>query len=263
MKLHFLGTGGYQPNERRHTACLMIPEVGLVLDAGTGAFRIPSLLQTRELDIYLTHAHLDHIVGLTYLLVPLIDGRLDRARVFGTRRVLDAIRTHLFSEPVFPVFPDNMELIDIEKRRKLEVGGRVTIEHKSLPSHPGGSRAYRVSWKKGRGSRSFAYVTDTSVDGSYNKFIDKVPLLIHECYFGDEKANIALRTGHSTTSQVATLARAVRAKRLLLVHVDPCTDSDDPIGIQHAIDHFPNSQIATDLLEIDLNSKDWTNSSTM
>lgn len=257
MKLHFLGTGGYQPNERRHTACLMIPEVGLVLDAGTGAFRIPSLLQTRELDIFLTHAHLDHIVGLTYLLVPLIDGRLDRARVFGTKRVLDAIRTHLFSEPVFPVFPENMELIDVEKRRKWEVRDGLTVEHKSLPSHPGGSRAYRVSWKKGRAARSFAYVTDTSVDATYNKFIDKVPLLIHECYFSDEKAAIAKRTGHSTTSQVAELAKSAKAKRLVLVHVDPCTDSDDPIGIQNAIDHFPASQLAVDLLEIDLNAKDW------
>ena len=33
MKLHLLGTTGYHPNARRHTACLMLPEQGIVLDA--------------------------------------------------------------------------------------------------------------------------------------------------------------------------------------------------------------------------------------
>ena len=27
MRLQLLGTGGYHPNERRHTACLLVPEL--------------------------------------------------------------------------------------------------------------------------------------------------------------------------------------------------------------------------------------------
>ena len=72
MQLHLLGTTGYHPNARRHTACLMLPEQGIVLDAGTGMFRVRSRLKTRELDIFLTHAHLDHVVGLTYLFDTLV-----------------------------------------------------------------------------------------------------------------------------------------------------------------------------------------------
>jgi ribonuclease BN (tRNA processing enzyme) len=53
MELHFLGTGGYHPNERRHTACLMLPELGVVFDVGTAAFRIPPRLQTSELTVFL------------------------------------------------------------------------------------------------------------------------------------------------------------------------------------------------------------------
>src|SRR5262245_34247263 len=72
MKLVMLGTGGYFPTSRRHTACLMLPEIGVVLDAGSGMCRIGEFLQTGHLDIFLTHAHLDHVAGLTYLvnLVP-------------------------------------------------------------------------------------------------------------------------------------------------------------------------------------------------
>ena len=68
MRLHFLGTAGYHPNRRRDTACLMIPEAGILLDAGTGIFRARDLIGTPTLDIFLSHVHLDHSVGLTFLL---------------------------------------------------------------------------------------------------------------------------------------------------------------------------------------------------
>ena len=57
----FLGTAGYHPSETRHTSCLMLPEVGVVLDAGSGMFRVRDLLTTKTLDIFLSHAHLDHV----------------------------------------------------------------------------------------------------------------------------------------------------------------------------------------------------------
>ncbi len=59
----------------------MLPEVGVVLDAGTGMFRIRDLIQTSTLDIFLSHAHLDHIVGLTFLLDVLSKKKLDRVTV--------------------------------------------------------------------------------------------------------------------------------------------------------------------------------------
>ena len=40
MKILLLGTAGYHPSETRHTACVMLPEAGIVLDAGTGFFRV-------------------------------------------------------------------------------------------------------------------------------------------------------------------------------------------------------------------------------
>ena len=91
MKLHLLGTAGYHPNQRRHTACLMLPELGIVLDAGTAMFRVRDFLQTSRLDIFLTHAHLDHIVGLTYLLDVLYDKPMKQVTVYGAADKLAAI----------------------------------------------------------------------------------------------------------------------------------------------------------------------------
>ena len=60
MKLVVLGSYGYRPNELGHTACYAIPELGLVLDAVTGMFRMADYLQTTQLDVYLSHSHPDH-----------------------------------------------------------------------------------------------------------------------------------------------------------------------------------------------------------
>src|SRR5215471_397172 len=142
MRLHFLGTGGYHPNERRHTACLMLPEAGVVFDAGTSFFRVADRLATRELQIFLTHAHLDHIAGLTYFIVPMLSGRLDRAVVYSTPEYLSAVQTHLFAQPVFPVNP-GYEFRQLERHVALPGGGLLT--HRRL-NHPGGALGFRVDW---------------------------------------------------------------------------------------------------------------------
>lgn len=254
MQLIFLGSGGFHPSERRHTACLMIPEAGIVFDAGTAAFRVPPRLQTDELTIFLSHAHLDHILGLTYLLVPVLEGRIKRVRVFATKSVIRAVKSHLFSKPIFPKLPAEFEFLDIKAVESVQFECGITVTHHLLKSHPSQSRAYRVRWDNGRQAHEFAYVTDTTVDGTYSKFIRDVPLLIHECYFPDCDESIAHETGHSSTSMVAHLALEVGAQRLILCHVDPRTVCDDPIGLDTARAIFPATEIADDLLEVDLST---------
>src|SRR5438874_994505 len=105
MKLVLLGTGGYFPTSRRQTACLIIPEVGVVLDAGSGMCRIGEYLATERLDIFLSHAHLDHVMGLTYLVNLVPADVLARTTVHGDGAKLQAVREHLFAEAIFPVAP--------------------------------------------------------------------------------------------------------------------------------------------------------------
>ena len=67
MKAVLLGVCGYGPSDRGQTCCVFLPEQGVVLDAGTGLYRVRRLVQTYTLDVFLTHAHLDHLLGLSYL----------------------------------------------------------------------------------------------------------------------------------------------------------------------------------------------------
>jgi len=242
MRLLFLGTGGYHPNERRHTAGLMLPELGLVFDAGSSFFRVQSRLQTRELDVFLTHAHLDHIQGLTFFIVPLLQGVVTRLRVHAEPQTIDAIRKHLFSPAIFPVLPA-YEFIPLAERIEF---AQATITHIPL-NHPGGSRGYLLE----TGGRRVAYITDTTVDGSYTEFIRGVDVLIHECYFPDDMSQWCEKTGHSHTSQVASLAREAGVGRLYLTHIDPQRPDDDPVGLATARQIFPATILAEDLMEIE------------
>lgn len=250
MRLVFLGTGGYHPNERRHTAGVLFPELGLLLDAGTGTFRAAERLQTPDLTIALTHAHLDHVCGLTYLLVPLQTGRIRRLRVLAEAAVLETLRTHLFAAGLFPVLPP-AEFIALDSGDAIPLQPGIELQHCPLPGHPGGSRAFRVNWRDSRDvPRSIAYVTDTTVDGTYTDFIRGADVLIHECYFPDDDGGWADRTGHSRASAVARLAREAHVGRLLLTHLDPQRPDDDPIGLPAARAVFPPTELAEDLLEV-------------
>ncbi|NUQ64398.1 MAG: MBL fold metallo-hydrolase [Pirellulales bacterium] len=245
MRLVLLGTTGYHPNESRHTACMFLPEHGVLLDAGTAMYRLAGYLQTSELDIFLTHAHLDHVIGLTYLFSVAYVHPLDKVRVHAEAEKLRAIDEHLFAEPLFPKRPP-MEFVPLGDTEPLPGGGRLT--HFPL-EHQGSSVGYRLDWP----GRSMAYVTDTtaSLDADYVEAIRGVDLLLHECYFGDEQAEFARRTGHSHTTPVAEIARRAGVGRLVLVHVNPLATGEDPIGLATARGIFPNTVLGEDLMELD------------
>lgn len=244
MRVLPLGTTGYHPNDRRQTACYLLPTSAAVFDAGTGLYRLARFLETDELDIFLSHAHLDHIMGLTYLLETAAMRPLRRVTVHGRERKLAAIREHLFHPDLFPVPIDVgwRPLADDEPVQLLD-GGRVT--HFAL-THPGGSRGFRVDWP----GKSLAYVTDvaTAPGAAYLDQIRGVDLLLHECNFDDSvSAEFAKQTGHSRTSETAAAAREAEVGRLVLIHVAPHDDAVDPIGLATARAIFPHTDVAEDL----------------
>lgn len=250
MHIQILGSGGYHPNERRHTACVFLPDLGLVFDAGSGFFRVAPRLRTDTLHICLSHAHLDHVIGLTYVLVPLMQGRLTAVNVYGAAETLAAVREHLFAERLFPIEPP-LRYVELTDGAPISTGP-AHLTHQRLPSHPGGSVSYRLDLAvlPGQPARSLAYVTDTTVDGTYTEFVRGVDLLIHECNFSDALAEWCDRTGHSHTTGVARLAAEAQVGKLLLVHVDPLLEGDDPIDLAAARQVFPNTDLAEDLMDV-------------
>ena len=223
----------------------MLPEMGVLFDAGTSFFRMPEYLQTRDLQVFLSHSHLDHIFGLTFPIVPLLNEEIDSITVYGTERTLKGVKERLFSDETFPVPLPRTEYKTLPE--KVPVANSGTLTHHVL-EHPGGCRGFRIDWP----DTSIAYITDTTAPGDYGSFVAGVDLLIHECYFPDDMSEWAEKTGHSCTTPVAQLAKDANVKQLALVHIDPQRPDDDPIDLKTALAIFPNTFIAEDKMEIEI-----------
>jgi len=251
MKIHFLGTTGYHPNNRRQTSCVMIPELGIILDAGTGIFRARSLIETDSLQVFLTHAHLDHCVGLTYFFDVVDPQQVASVQVYGEQQKLDAIREHLFSELLFPSQPD----FEWQPLEQFATAGEIHLPRQGKLTwhplqHPGGSVGYRLEWEHIR----VALITDTtaSSDADYVDFIRQVDLLIHECNFSDGDERLARRTGHSCLTPVAELSRRAEVGLTVLTHFNARDESREPLDLAAAKQIFEALILAEDHTVVEL-----------
>jgi ribonuclease BN (tRNA processing enzyme) len=220
---------------------MMIPEHGIILDAGTGMFRARDLIQTPELHIFLTHAHLDHVVGLTFLLDVTLDRSVDRVFVYCDPAKRSAIVDHLFHPELFPV-PPPFEIRDLDGSPvNLPGGGSL---HSFPLRHPGGCLGFRLGWP----GHCMAYVTDTTADAdaAYVGAIAECDLLVHECYFPDGFEQQAEITGHSCLTAVARVAAAARARECWLVHLTPLEETDSFLRLDSVRSVYNNFRIPED-----------------
>jgi ribonuclease Z len=244
MKAVILGTCGYGPSDRGHTSCIMLPELGLVLDAGSGLYRMRNLLQTSTLDIFLSHAHLDHLLGLSYLDGILWGKEVELVRIHGEADKLAAIQRYFFA-PELGEWPPKAEWLPLQPKEELPDGGQLSyfqLEHR------GGCVGYRLDWPE----HSLAYVTDTHahLDAAYIDKIRGVDLLLHECYLPDDMAQFAREIGHSCITPVAQVAAAAGVGHLVLVHLLPFPELGAiDVDIARAI--FPSTEMGYDGLELE------------
>jgi ribonuclease Z len=300
LSIRLLGTSASRPTVERNVSSLAIHREGetLMFDCGEGTQRqmmrygISFALE----DIFFTHMHADHLLGVIGLIRTMaLQGRTERMRLWGPRgsaKVLKRAESFGFERPTFPV--EILELspeepvkrngyaivpFPVDHRGAISVGYALIEEERKgrfnpemarelgIPEGPMWGQIHRgipVTLEDGRvidpkvlvgerrPGRKVVITGDTrpclaTIEASLH-----ADVLIHEATFGDEEAERAVETGHSTAREAATVARQAGVGRLILTHFSARYSRDASELDREARSMFGDTLIGKDGMEIEV-----------
>ncbi len=211
MKITALGTNGWFDSQTGSTNCTLIQtdDFSIVLDAGYGIAKIKNRVDfSKPVYIFLTHLHLDHIIGLHVLDWFTFDQPLRIiAPAGGLEDLKDFMRRPFTTN--WDQHPYAVELIDADD---LSEQG-FPFEVSALPLvHAVPDTGYRFVIE----GKVVAFVLDTAFCDNAVKLAQNADFLITESGFLPEQGNP--KTGHMDPAGAARLAREAGAKQVLLIH---------------------------------------------
>ena len=245
MRVRFWGVRGSiacpGPSTIRYggnTPCIEVRcgDHGLVFDAGTGlrplGLELVKDKTIRLVDIFITHCHLDHVVGLPFF-APLFRAGY-RVRVWAGNLLpsnsIERVMRMLMSSPLFPIqieiFKAAIEFHDFRSGDVLRPHENVVLRTAPL-DHPDGSNGYRLEYD----GRTFALVSDTEgfpgkCDGDLLSLASRADLMVYDATYTEDEIASRIGWGHSTWLRGVRLADKAGVKHLCLFHHDPSHDDD-------------------------------------
>ncbi len=212
MKIIFLGTNGWYDTQTGNTLSVLIAtrDHNIVLDAGNGFTKLDRVLSnSNPIFLFLSHFHLDHLIGLHALFKFSFSQKFTFAGPKGTEKVLKALLKQPFTAPLAHLSykTEILEMPDSEKRLPFTVKGMDLV-------HPPLSMGYRFHLD----GKTIAYCPDTGYCGNAVTLAKGADLLISECSFlpGEN----SMEWPHLNPQSAARIAKEAAAHRLALVHFD-------------------------------------------
>lgn len=226
MKIEILGcSGGMGPGE--YTTCIRIDE-HILIDAGSGLGKLSQHEMLAIKQVFLTHAHLDHICFLPLFLDNLFEQLSYPIKVHALPEVIEVLKKHVFNWSIWPDFTclPNIENAVLEYHPILlgeafSIGGDVLSP--VLAQHVVPACGYCL---KGSDGQTFCFSGDTYFDEvlveAYNG-LGPIDALMLECAFPNRLQAVAINSQHLTPNRLAEFIHAldVPPKNLWITHLKP------------------------------------------
>jgi phosphoribosyl 1,2-cyclic phosphodiesterase len=213
-----------------NTSCVTVETAEgrlVILDCGSGIRPLGAALLPEppaEIDVILTHMHLDHVTGLGFF-APLFMHKT--LRIWGPRLgdvpLAERLATYL-GPPLFPMpfsdIPVTLEVTEVERDTWQMDGLTVT----SAPiKHPGGALGYRLE----EGGQSLVYIPDNELGLDPDAGVELATgadVLLHDAQYRDAEYPAKVGWGHSSLSDFAAFVGRTEPGRALMFHHDPAHD---------------------------------------
>ena len=256
LRVQFWGTRGSIPSPGPRTVryggntpCVEVRTSDgwlIILDAGTGIRELGRSLIDRANgapirgDIFLTHAHWDHIQGLPFF-APIFQ-RGNHFTIWGSRTLqtsIDRVVRDQMSPVVFPVTFEELDAtIDFRELAEERCEG-TGYEVRAFPvRHPGGALGYRFAERNG-GDRALVYISDNELGpGSpeagrarwrtdFLEFVRGAAVLVHDTTYTTQEYDHHRGWGHSTHVDAVEAAIEAGVEQLVLFHHKPERTDDE------------------------------------
>ncbi|MBJ6726741.1 MBL fold metallo-hydrolase [Geomesophilobacter sediminis] len=223
MRLRVLGCSGAEFPGFLSSAFLL--DDAILLDAGTIGAVLTEEEQWRIRDIFVTHAHLDHIKGIPLLADNVIIRNLQhQVTVHAIPEVIKALREHLMNNVIWPDFSTIptaeapvIRYQEIHPGQEFDFGAyrfRATPVNHSVPA---------VAYTVEKDGARLTYTGDTGPTYELWTMAGALDALIVEVSFPNALEELALLTGHLTCKLLEIELKKMKKlpRRILVTHPKP------------------------------------------
>ena len=232
-----------------NTTCVEIQtaqNTRIILDAGSGLRALGNSFVDKEnvlselspIHLFLTHRHIDHVIGLPYFQPfrnpeQLVIVRCGNATVAEVHQ----LAATMAGPPLFVPVPTIDEVMRIEP---CDTGVCVQVDAKTSVTkfearHNGGAAVFRID---GASGSAIAFAPDNELSYASNdasvtewrnnlaQALRDVPILIHDATYSDAELDRFVGWGHSSAEEATRFAMECGAKQLILFHHHPDRSDD-------------------------------------
>lgn len=210
-----------------NTSCSLLRAADrtIVIDGGTGALGLGDALrdESGEVDLLLSHIHIDHVQGLPFFTPLFQPGR--RVNVYSEERLGMDIREQLdtfTASPLWPIrfssFPADIRYITLKPGESFKLGDEVEVETQRS-NHPDISTMFRISARGGTIVYSLDYEHECEDMALIKTFARGADLTIFDATYSDEEYPSKKGWGHSTWQKGLRLANEGECGRVVLSHI--------------------------------------------